>query len=323
MRWMGNWRRCAAISLALVCGLGPAAATLAQVVPGTGTPVTGGGDDFENPDWSYDPKLPKNSNDLDERSRPPEGRSPDGKWYEGNGRGTPDVVRRVPTPPDGLEGSTGSLLIQSKFTGVPGRPTGKAEQDDLYMGLSDKPGSFISASRTPNFTVRVWLPPFEEWSPQSGSTFAVRATLRGPKPGTGESKPYWPGLFFEYHPGKQNRDGKDFAMLVLRGNEMGQDYFVRKITEAGCWWTLGMSFTPDGRVHFYAREGVDPLTSADHLASHWCYGFRCQTMFDVFFDVWNRVDGQSVSTAWIIDDPQVFVSSDRTQVTRQPSRRVR
>lgn len=315
--------RWALISLVLATTVVSSTAAIAQVVPGTGTPISGGGDDFEDPNWSYDPKLPKNSNDIDEQSRPPEGRSPDGRWYEGNGRGTPDVVRRVETPPDGLDGSTGALLIQSRFTGVPGRGTHKAEQDDLYMGLSDKPGSFISVGRTPNFTVRVWVPPFEDWSRQAGSSFAVRATLRGPKPGTGESKPYWPGLFFEFHPGQQNRDGKDFAMLILRGNEMGQDYNVRKITEGGCWWTLGMSFTPDGRVHFFASEGIDDLTSADHLGSHWCYGIRAQTMFDVFFDVWNRVDGKSVSTAWIIDDPQVFVANDRPQMTRQPSRRVR
>lgn len=315
--------RWAVISLALSVTAAQTAVALGQVVPGTGTPVQGGGDDFEDANWSYDPKLPKNSNDIDEQSRGPEGRSPDGKWYEGNGRGTPDIVRRVETPPDGLEGSAGALMIQSKFTGVPGRATHKAEQDDLYMALSDKPGSFISTSRTPNFTVRVWLPAFEEWNRQSGSTFAVRATGRGMKPGNGESKPYWPGLFFEFHPGQQNRDGKDFAMLILRGNEMGHDYNVRKITESGCWWTVGMSFTPDGRVHFYASEGVDELTSADYLASHWCYGFRCQTIYDVFFDVWNRVDGKSISTSWIIDDPQVFVASDRSQVTRQPSRRVR
>ncbi len=39
---------------------------------------------------------------------------------EGMKRGQPDLIKRVPTPPGGLPGSQGSLLLRSLSTGIPG-----------------------------------------------------------------------------------------------------------------------------------------------------------------------------------------------------------
>lgn len=303
-------------ALACCCHAVLAAVSWGQVIPGTGVLI--GGDDFEDDAWSYTYNNPKNSGDLESggQNRPPVGRSANGLWYEGNGRGQPDLVRRVETPPDGLEGSAGALLIASQFTGNPGRPTAKSEQDDLYMKAA-KGGGSISVSRTPNMVVRVWVPPFEEWERRNGSSFAVRATLRGAKPGTRETEPYWPGLFFQFHPMSRNAKTPEYASLLVRAGERGQDYIVRRITDPG-WYTVGMSFTPDGRVHYFAREGTDNLTAEDHLASHYCYGFRAQKMVDVFFDVFAKSNGRDWSTGWVIDDPEVYVASEQNHLSRQP-----
>src|SRR6185503_39783 len=88
-------------------------------VPVTGELLKDCCDDFENSKWSYTYNLPKSSHEQDEQQRGPGGVSNNGLWHEGGKRGTPDVVRRVETPPRGLEGSTGALLMATKNSGVP------------------------------------------------------------------------------------------------------------------------------------------------------------------------------------------------------------
>ena len=71
------------------------------IVPGTGEFLKDCCDDFEDPKWSYKLNLPKSSHEQDEQQRSPGGVSNNGLWHEGGKRGTPDVVKRVATPPGG------------------------------------------------------------------------------------------------------------------------------------------------------------------------------------------------------------------------------
>jgi hypothetical protein len=300
----------------LVCrGLTPlvllvAGASLAQaqaIVPGTGHKMTIAGDDFEDPAWTYVPNNPKSSYDIDKQLRSPAGYSKNGRWRENTDRGQPDVVRRVETPEGGLEGSTGALLLASKITGIPGQPSGKGEQDDIYMNIDTRIGRYIPVSYGPSVVVRVYLQPFEEWEPRMGSSFAFRATCRGTKPDSKkDTEPYWPGIFINYNP----RHGKNAApaSLVVRAQNSGSDYQVLPIKESG-WWTLGMSFSPDGMIHYYAHAGVEDLTAADRVASHRPYNFRTLYLIDCFFDVFGANNGQTWTTGWIIDDPAVYTTS--------------
>ncbi|MBL9124219.1 MAG: hypothetical protein JNG90_11345 [Planctomycetaceae bacterium] len=289
----------------------------AAPVPGSSVPVPLVGDDFEDPNWSYDQRLPKNSADVDGRARNPGGRSLNGRWYEGTDRGQPDVVRRVSTPEGGLPGSTGSLLIASQFTGVPGKPDGKRAQDDLFLGVRERIGRSIPVSRSPSVVVRVFVPPLEEWEAATGSSFGFRTTVRGLNEKKKETEPYWPGMFFRLNAGGRSRP--PVAQLVIRASEPGGDYTKMTIKETG-WWTLGMSFSPDGRVHYFARPGVDDLTSADRIASHYPYGFQCTQFINVFFDVFNSNDGRRWSTNWVIDDPTVYASGAENLVRRPAPR---
>src|SRR5262245_49188904 len=88
------------------------------VIPGSGIRVARTGDDFEAEDWAYYPQHPKSSWNIDEDVREPGSSSKNGLWAEGAKRGTPDFVRRVPTPDGGIEGSTGSMLFQSLHSGI-------------------------------------------------------------------------------------------------------------------------------------------------------------------------------------------------------------
>ena len=118
-------------------------------------------------------------------------------------------------------------------------------------------------------------------------------------------EPIYPGLFIQFHSKTDAANESDYASIVLRGDDYGQDTVPVQIKESG-WWTLGMSFTGDGRVHYYASPGVDNLTSRDRLGSHMYSGYRCMQFNSAFFNVVNRDDGKSWSTPWVIDDAKIY-----------------
>ena len=129
-------RRLTGAAMVLALGMNSQIASAQRaVVPGTGSEIVGVADDFEDPQWGYIPRDPKSTEDIDENQRGPMGRSTNGRWYEGIKRGHPDIVKRVATPPGGLPGSEGAMLLKSKFTGIPGRPSNKMHQDDFVANV--------------------------------------------------------------------------------------------------------------------------------------------------------------------------------------------
>jgi hypothetical protein len=283
----------------------PQTAASKPVVPGTGQKLTAIGDDFESPEWRYIPNGAKASYEQDESQRPPGGRSTNGRWYESAMRGQPDVVRRIDTPPGGIPGSTGSMYLATKFSGVPGELSGKQMQDDLLMGIQTRLGKAIPVSWRPSVVVRVYLPEFERWENRSGSSFGLRCDVRGRTP-AGIVEPYWPGQFILFRSETSEKYDHDFAQLSVRARSNGQDVPGPVIEESG-WWTFGMSFTPDGQVHQYAHAGTDDLTENDRLFSSFPYGNKTQFVDAFFVNVANLDNGKTWSTPWVIDDPAVYV----------------
>ena len=290
------------LSLLLIA---PAALAAEPFVPGTGVFLEDCSDDFEDTEWSYRLNLPKSSYEQDERQRSPGGYSKNRLWHEGGKRGTPDIVRRVDTPPEGIEGSAGALMFQTRLSGVPGRVAHKQMQDDLLMKFDRRLGRSIPIAWKPSCTVRVYLPAFENWENRTGPSFGMRADCRGRTP-KGETEPYWPGMFILFRSETSRGQDRDFAKLSIRANHRGNDLRSVDIEEPG-WWTMGMSFTADGQVHYYASQGVDDLTEEDFLMSSFPYSYRCLTFNNFFFNVANHENGRSWSTPWVIDDPKIFV----------------
>jgi hypothetical protein len=282
-------------------------------VPGTGQKVVQVGDDFEDAKWEYYPNLPKSAENINEEQYLPGGYAKNGRWYEGIMRGTPDVVKRVPTPENGLADSQGSLLLRSVFTGITGRPSYNMQQDDFICDISERLGGSIPVAQQPNFVVRVFLPPVSKWERRSGPHFAIRAavdthTWEHEKGGRYWGRElYYPGFFLEFETKESNGLGYDTAYIRIRANEQGQDYRGPQITKTG-WWTFGMSFTADSKVHFYCHEGIGDLTAADKVATHNPYGFRCERFKTFFFNVCSADDGRTWSTPVIIDDPTLYFS---------------
>ncbi len=293
----------------------------AQVVPGTGQQIMEVFDDFEDPAWAFNLNLPKSSANIDKVERHPSGFSNNRLYLESLYRGTPDFVRRVETPPGGLPGSTGALALQTMHSGIPGTTSNTFQQDDLIAGVQQKLGYMMPASWTPSYVVRVYIPPFDKWEQRHGSHFGFRAdcntTIDKPtKMGRffksmGTSKKleqYWPGFFVQLHLKNKSGEKEDYASILIRSDQNGHDVPGPKITRPG-WWTLGMTITPDGKVHYYAHEGVANLTAKDHLYSNFPYGYRCEQTSTFFFNIVNQDDGRTWSTRWIVDDPKVYVAS--------------
>lgn len=321
------------LSLCLLLSLSSSAPGVSPVVPGTGVKLTQVGDDFEDPNWTFHPNLPKSSDEIDEKKRQPTGRSVNGRWYEGIKRGCPDIVRRVPTPAGGLEGSTGALLIRTVQSGVPGRLSHKMQQDDLICNVWQRVGGKIPVSQTPSCVVRVFMPPIKTWENRSGSTFGYRISLEthawivpehkkdkrtffgGPPKKEFTTAPYWPGMFVQFQSDTDRGREYDSAVWTIRGNSRGREVKGPVIDTTG-WWTLGMSVTPDGMVHYYIKKGLGDLTQDDYVTSQLPYGYRAEKFKTFFFNVCNRDDGRTKSTDWVIDDPEMFVLKPTRSMVR-------
>lgn len=285
------------------------------VVPGTGPRVPRTGDDFEDAEWFFWPQHPKSSYNIDENIRAPGGVSKNYLWVEAAKRGTPDLVKRVPTPPNGIEGSKGALMMQTLYSGVPGRLSGADQQDDLLQDVKGRFGSEIPVSWTPNVTVRVWVPPADKWEMRYDYSFGFRAGLLGHTP-KGKSDEFWPGIFLEQQFDLKGGEKHSFVRSRIRGDEWGRD-LPGPTYECETWITMGMSFTPDGRCHFFSKAGVEDLTIKDHLGSWYSYNWRAHTFQAYFFNVMNRDDGRSLSSPWIIDDPALYAATSPQQRSAQ------
>lgn len=289
----------------------------AQVVPGTGTKLTQAGDDFEDSAFTFTLNLPKASSNIDKYDRQPAGFSSNNKWFESTYRGTPDVVKWVETPAGGLPGSKGAMLLQTLQSGIPGRLSNEFQQDDLIANFATTIG-YLPVGRTPSIVCRVYLPPFEQWEKRTGSHFGFRAdcqTIINKQTISGrlfrsastsrKVENYWPGMFIQFNSKADRPTEKESAQILVRSGSRGEDLPGPTITEPG-WWTLGMSFTPDGKVHYYAHAGVEPLTAKDLLSSQFPYSYQAMQVNTFFFNVVNMDNGRNWSTPFIVDDCEVF-----------------
>jgi len=304
------------------------------VIPGTGIKLQNVGDDFEDERWSFRPNFPKSSEEQDERRREPAGWSMNSRWYEGIKRGCPDVAARVATPAGGLEGSTGALLLRTVHSGIPGVYSNKMQQDDFIANVWQRVGHKIPVSHTPSVVARVFMPPIATWENRTGATFGFRTSLethamrvpehkkkkkdfwgRPPKKEWG-LETYWPGMFVELRSETDYNQPYDMAYWRVRGDQYGREVRGPNIEMTG-WWTLGMSVTPDGMVHYYISQGIEPLTAEDYVTSQFPYGYKAETFKTFFFNVCNLDNGRTKSTDWVIDDCEVFLASPPSMTLRR------
>jgi hypothetical protein len=307
---------CVPLAMLLTVSVFVSSASAQGFVPGTGYRVKGAGDDFEDTKWTFMHNFPKSSRETDQQVREPYGMSANQRWFESPKRGQPDQLLRVTPPKGGILGSTGALKMRTLNSYIPGRVTGKSAQDDLLFDVGSAIGGTIPVRKNPSVVVRVYLPPFEKWENCTATSFGFRSAVMSSATQTKRSlfgskrykkrEIYFPGIFIQFNSKGHRGAAVDSASFILRGNDYNVDYMVREIKQTG-WWTLGMSFTSDGRCHYYASPGIDKLTRKDHMASHFPQSVHCEQFHTYFFNVCNSQDGQKWSTDWIIDDPALYV----------------
>lgn len=297
-------------------------------VPGTGALLEQVGDDFEDPAWDYTFNEPKSTEEQNKKQNLPLGKSNNGRWYEGAKRGQPDMVRRVDTPPEGLPGSQGALMLKSLKTGIPGQPSFKMQQEDFILNVQYRTGGSIPVSKNPSVTTRVYIPPTDQWERRSGPHFAFRVALETTKTtprkifflsSKDEDEVYWPGLFICMDTKEQSRSDSDHIYFRVRSNGQGGDMKGPDITTVG-WWTLGISVSDNGAVHYYARPGIEDVTIDDYITTQYPYNYKAETFRSAFFNVVNADNGKSWTTTWIVDDTYVFLGSGPGQVANRSTK---
>ncbi len=316
-RWLTLVRLTILLGLTLLIGNEINAQAL---VPGTGTQVPEVGDDFEDPTWEYQLSLPKvfNNGETTVANNLPGGAASNGRWYEGSKRGQPDTMRRVVTPAGGLSGSTTALALRSLQTGS-NRPTFQQQQDDLIASVSNRVGK-IPVSQSPSVVTRVWFPPIDQWERRDGCHFAFRVAIET-ESGPIQSASYrgrnvtsmgesWPGFFvnldYKQPAGATTAATAPRAYLWMKADQRGQQISGPEIKQTG-WWTFGISLSPDGQVHYFAKPGIADLTAADHVASSYPHGQSTVQLRNFFFNVCNGDDGRTWSSEFVIDDPSLYV----------------
>lgn len=329
-RWCANMNGFTRVAMATLTAFSflmasQASAQTQPVVPGSGQRIEFATDDLENSDsWEFVHNHPKSSKEQDEQVRGPRGYSPNRYWIEGPERGQPDLIRVVQTPFGGLPSSEKSLLVRTKNSGIPGFHSNKVEQDDLVVDSASKIG-IIPVGETPAVVAHIYLPRPDKWEDRSGPHFAFRTQItttkttskpvkvgrfRSRNETVRELEPYWPGIWIHFNSKTDKQFAEDSATLKVRGNSRGWDFKVRDIpVEEFGWWTMGMSHTPDGAVHYYAKPGVGQLTAADHITSQFPYSYRAQRFENMFFNICNKDDGETLSTPFVVDDPELYLSS--------------
>jgi hypothetical protein len=322
---------------ALICA--NAAFAARPLVPGTGTKIDYVGDDFEDTSWNFIHNFPKSSREQDEHLRSPTGKSTNGRWVEGPERGHPDHMQIVPTPAGGIAGSNHALLVRTLNSGIPGYNSRDTQQDDLVVNSLARIGT-VPVSEMPSATIRVFLPAVDEWENRTGPQFGFRISTStitttsesrggffGGSRSVTENEPYWPGLWIHFRSKGSKGAKEDSAFLTYRGDTRGRDIRCKDIpADQFGWWTLGLSVTPEGMVHYYASPGVDDLTAADYITSQFPYGFSAQRLRTFFIDVCNHNDGKTWSTPFVVDDPSLYVvNSSRVEsvVARKIERDIR
>jgi hypothetical protein len=324
--WRDYWKTVSLIILPALC-----LAQNGNFVPGSGSILQQVGDDFEDPSWDYIFNGPKSSEEINKNQNLPLGKSTNGRWFEGAKRGHPDVLKRVETPDGGLPGSEGALLMKSLQTGIQGSPSHKMQQEDFILNVQYRTGGSIPIAKSPSVTTRVYFPPTDQWERRSGPHFAFRVALETTKKSEpkfpfftskNEEEIYWPGLFVCMDTKESSRQKTDQVYFRVRANGRGGDVRGPDMTEMG-WWTLGISVSANGAVHYYAKPGVDELTHQDYIATEFPYNFRAERFRSAFFNVVNGDNGRTWSTTFIIDDTRVYLGTAPSQVAGRSAQTTR
>ncbi|MFW5683201.1 MAG: hypothetical protein ACOC1G_09380, partial [Phycisphaeraceae bacterium] len=199
-------------------------------------------DDFENPQWSFDPEAGVSSNGL---------------WKTGM-RGAPETCERVAPAHGGLPGQEGALLLRTVDQDDDGWP----RQEDLVTRPYDKVLDHnLERASLPVLTARLYVPPIDEEGP-AWSVLGLRVEARSTNEEVDIPR-YYPSLWVvQYNQPDEDKVGN--YLRVRLGDGHAPDHWIGELGGPG-WYTLGLAFDAEGVGHYFARKGVEPLTLQDKV----------------------------------------------------------
>ncbi|MCX7915170.1 MAG: hypothetical protein N3A53_02555, partial [Verrucomicrobiae bacterium] len=250
------------------------------------------GDDFEAADWAWDAKQYRDTH---------------GRWSTSY-RGGPKKLARVTPPAGGVPGSTGALSLRTE-----GDRDSYPNQDDL-IHFFNQPGRLerlVTRADQPVFVVRVWLPPFAEWTP-GWNNLGFRHEARSKQLVTQENKVgyYYPSIWLQHVTDKDHPERSGPRWCVRIGTGVAPDEDAGPIPQPG-WWTLALAFDERGVGHYYVRPGTGPLGAEHEIWDTTKFrptGGENPLMDSVaygFFSLGYPPDGRL--TPFVVDDYEVWV----------------
>lgn len=252
-------------------------------------------DDFESPNWNYNYQDHVCCH---------------GFWIGTIGlgepdRGDPELLKCIATPDGGKNGSTRALEIRTNEIDSDKVPY----QEDLRtINFEKKLGRKLTRTDQPVVTVRVWLPPFDQW----GDYYKFGFRQEFIRKNDFQYYQYYASIFFVYdkprpffifriHPNLEKK-----AIEILGG----------PIRKPG-WWTLAIAFDEKGVDYYYARPGVDIPTEEDKIfdtrqlkAKEDTYDSSMDKVAYSFFSLMYPETGNA-SPQFVIDDYEVWVVKDK------------
>ncbi len=249
-------------------------------------------DDFEREDWAFDPAA---NSDIQ-------------RYWTGSYRGAPRRLERVVPPAGGLEGSRGALSLRTE-----GDTDAHPNQDDLInRDYTSRLGRTLVRADRPVFMARIWMPPFEEWTPGAANVGFRHEARSQQMVGPGNSVGYYyPSIWLRHMPAGDDATEAGPRWYLRIGTGVAPDEDAGPIPHAG-WWTLALAFDEDGVGHYYARPGVGPLAPEHRIWDTTRFrpaeGMNPQmdSVAYGFFSLGYPADGR-LTPPFILDDYEVWI----------------
>lgn len=241
-------------------------------------------DDFEETKWCYDCG---------------------GLWRSGSGDGVPEILKRVPTPVGGKEGSKGSLEIR---TNKIDRDQSPSMEKLLTAEFKDKLKRKLKRVHKPVFIVRVWLPPFNQWGDHYTFGFRHESFLEN-----GSKDQNYSSLFLVY-----NRQYKTpFFRYRVGTNKLCYEVHDPRPIEQDGWWTLVNARKIYPGIGAPSNKGeIAGITTITSLLTKYGKDALLIDYFNYsFFHLDYPISGNT-SPRFVIDDYEVWVDKDVKKVEK-------
>lgn len=165
---------------------------------------------------------------------------------------------------------------------------------DDYVRQFPRP---VLNSERPFCVAHIWLPPFNEWptTPNYNGNY-IYCGFRVTETRTQQGALLYPGIFL-------GRDGTNNPVLytrILAGFDGPRGLLVSG------WWTVGIGWSAEGVISFYAAPGKVELTETDKFATDTAlFPVLMKSVNGWFLDC-SVEQGATVSSPWYFGDVQLF-----------------